>query len=167
MAEVNISDNKKKAGKPDMTPLVDLGFLLITFFIYTTTFNKPAIMGFATPKKEGPNATSPVEFKNSITLILTGDDRVFYYQKPLQDVTEKDLIETSYGHTGVRKVIMEMKANAPKEENWTLIIKPTDKSNWKNTVDILDEAVITGSNRKALLDLTDREKEIIQKIDIY
>ena len=162
MAEVVVKGGKKGAGKPDMTPMVDLGFLLITFFIYTTTFSKPNVMGFATPKKEDdPEITEKVDIKvsNTITIILGEDDRVFWYQVPLQAVTADDLVETDYSAEGIRQAILERKAKALDQNVWTVIIKPTDDATWKNTVDILDEMAITESDKKAVVDLQRVEKE--------
>ncbi|UBM60327.1 biopolymer transporter ExbD [Marinilongibacter aquaticus] len=172
MAEVQVKESgggdgkvrvKKKSGKPDMTPMVDLGFLLITFFIYTTTFSKPNIMGFATPKKDDkpPEEQEQVDIKvsNTITIILGEDDRVFWYQKPLKEVTVDDLHETDYSAEGIRAAILLKKSQALTPENWTVIIKPSDESTWKNTVDILDEMAITDSEKKAVVDLQKVEKE--------
>ena len=170
MAEVQVKDSggdgkvrvKKKSGKPDMTPMVDLGFLLITFFIYTTTFSKPNTMDFATPKKDkDPQEQESAEVKvsNTITILLGKDDKAYWYQKPLTDVTAADLNEVDYSasETGVRAAINKLKAKALDQDKWTVIIKPTDESTWKNAVDILDESEITGSKKKAIVDLQPRE----------
>lgn len=172
MAEVQVKESgggkkggrvKKNAGKPDMTPMVDLGFLLITFFIYTTTFSKPNVMGFATPNKdkEQPEQEEVAESKvsNTITIILGEDDRVFWYQVPLQDVTPEDLVETDYSAEGIRQAIYTKKANALDLDKWTVIIKPTVDATWKNTVDILDETAVTDSDKKAVVELRKKELE--------
>lgn len=170
MAEVQVKESgggkkggrvKKGAGKPDMTPMVDLGFLLLTFFIYTTTFSKPNIMGFATPNKDKdlPEEQAESKVTNTITVILGEDDRIFWYQVPLQDVTAEDLVETDYSEEGIRQAIYKKKANALDLEKWTVIIKPTDDATWKNTVDILDETAITDSDKKAVVELRTKEKE--------
>jgi biopolymer transport protein ExbD len=172
MAEVQVKDSggkggkvrvSKKSGKPDMTPMVDLGFLLITFFIYTTTFSKPNTMGFNTPSKEkDPNKQQQdqeIKESNTITIILGEDDRVFWYQKPLAEVTPEDLTETDYSETGIRQAIYKLKANAIDQDVWTVIIKPSADATWKNTVDILDETEITESNKKAVVDMKPVELE--------
>jgi biopolymer transport protein ExbD len=170
MAEVQVKDSggkggkvrsQKKTGKPDMTPMVDLGFLLITFFIYTTTFSKPNIMGFNTPSKDKdiPEETSESKESNTITIILGEDDRIFWYQGAMKTITSDDLTETDYSAEGIRKAILIKKQSAPNPENWTVIIKPSNESTWKNTVDILDETAITDSPQKAVVDLQKVEKE--------
>jgi biopolymer transport protein ExbD len=76
--------DKKRAKKPpakiDMTPMVDLAFLLLTFFILTSTFNKPKTMEitFPVPPKD-PKEQPPI--KNGVTLLLTKDNKIFYYEK--------------------------------------------------------------------------------------
>ncbi|MBS1635641.1 MAG: biopolymer transporter ExbD [Bacteroidetes bacterium] len=74
---------KKQSTKIDMTPMVDLAFLLLTFFVLTSTFSKPKSMEltFPAPPPPGP----PVEIKNGITFILTKDDRIFYYKGEFRD----------------------------------------------------------------------------------
>jgi biopolymer transport protein ExbD len=172
MAEVQVKDSggkggkvrvSKKSGKPDMTPMVDLGFLLITFFIYTTTFSKPNTMGFQTPSKEkDPNKEQQdqeIKESNTITIILGENDRVFWYQTALASVTADDLTETDYSDTGIRDAILKKKANAIDQNVWTVIIKPSPDATWKNTVDILDETDITASEKKAVVDMKPVELE--------
>lgn len=152
---------KKKTGKPDMTPMVDLGFLLITFFIFTTTFSKPNTMKLNMPEKdkdEKKQENAEVKVSNTITLILGKNDKVYWYQVPMKDVTAADLNEVDYSAEGVRKAVLTKKANAIDVDKFTVIIKPTDDANWKNTVDILDEMAITQSEKYAITDLAAQEK---------
>jgi biopolymer transport protein ExbD len=62
----------------DMTPMVDLGFLLITFFIFTTTMSEPKVMNLAMPKEQGDS--TEVKQSRSLTLILAGDDKIYAYE---------------------------------------------------------------------------------------
>lgn len=152
---------KKNSGKPDMTPMVDLGFLLITFFIYTTTFSKPNTMKLNMPKKEeDPDQTEMADVKvsNTITIIMGKDNRIFWYQKPLADVTADDLNEVDYSAEGIRAAILKKRANAIELDKFTVVIKPTDQATWKNTVDILDEMAITESEKYAVVDLQKQEQ---------
>ena len=149
MAE--IVKNGKKRVSPDMTPMVDLGFLLITFFMFTTTFSNPNAMSLFMPDDTGD--TSPVIDDNTLTFILGENDRVFWYQKALSEVKSEDLVETDYSLNGIRAEILKRRNIAPKPENFTVIIKSTDKSNYKNTVDILDEMEITKNKHYAIVDL--------------
>ena len=79
MAEIISRKNgsKKTAPYVDLTPMVDLGFLLITFFIVTTAMCKPTAMKFDTPidGKESHTAES-----KTLTLVLSNNNKVYYYQ---------------------------------------------------------------------------------------
>src|ERR1043165_818524 len=71
---------KKQSTRVDMTPMVDLAFLLLTFFVLTSTFSKPKSMELTYPVEPPPGSPPPPPVKNGITLLLTGDDRIFYYE---------------------------------------------------------------------------------------
>jgi biopolymer transport protein ExbD len=157
MAEIveNLANGKRQlkrnSSKPDMTPMVDLGFLLIAFFMFTTTFSTPNMMKLFMPEeKEG---TTKIGTKNSITFILGKNNRVFWHQKDLRELAKNDLVETDFTANGIRKLIPEKFKQSTKPENFTVIIKPSDDANFKNTVDILDEMEITNMKRYALVDL--------------
>ena len=71
---------KKSSTKVDMTPMVDLAFLLLTFFVLTTTFAKPKVMSLVYPAKlEDTDDTPPQKINNAITFLLT-EDKIFYYE---------------------------------------------------------------------------------------
>ena len=137
MAELTTNTRQPRV---DMTPMVDLGFLLITFFVFTTTFTSNRMMTLYMPDKTdeiGP----PIKYKNTLTLILGKDNRIFYHQKSAKDLKTSLLTETSYGTT-LSRLILEKRNNAIEKANFTVIIRPTDESNYKNTVDVLDEILL-------------------------
>jgi biopolymer transport protein ExbD len=70
---------KKQSTRIDMTPMVDLAFLLLTFFVLTSTFSKPKSMELTFPAPPPPNVEQP-KIKNAVTFILSKDDRIFYYE---------------------------------------------------------------------------------------
>ncbi|MDR2206648.1 MAG: biopolymer transporter ExbD [Flavobacteriaceae bacterium] len=169
MAEIitKTGKNRKPQIRVDMTPLVDLGFLLITFFMFTTNFSKPNVMDLGLPAKEQkpPTAEPPkIDVKNQLTLILGKDNRIFYYQKELKDLTKSDIKETSMQGLAVAKLIESYKKIAPKAENFTVIIKPTDEANYKNFVDILDEMAISKHERYGISDIKTQEKTFYEEI---
>ncbi len=119
MAEIQQSgggnDGKKRAKKQstrvDMTPLVDLAFLLLTFFVLTSTFSKPKVLRMIFPEKlekDNPNVKPP-EIKDGLTILLTANDNIFYYVGALNKETE--VIRTDYTKNGFRKLLIEK--NAP------------------------------------------------------
>jgi biopolymer transport protein ExbD len=155
MAE--IITNSRRAARPDMTPMVDLGFLLITFFMFTTTFSLPYVMDLAMPK-DG-DKTSPMKVKNTLTLILGKENRVFWHQATLNDLNENALSETTFSPKELRTLLISKYRAAEKPENFTVIIKPTDESSYENMVDILDEMAITKMPHYSLVDISSKEVE--------
>lgn len=176
MAEVQVQDKGAKGGKVrskkqstrvDMTPMVDLGFLLITFFMFTTTFSKPNVMDLglpAKPKKDMPKPPpTEIDLSNSITLIIGKNNRVFYHQLDEAGLNDQTLQETTFDRNGITKVIERAKAGAKKPELFTVIIKPTDDAVYKNFVDILDEMAITKNERYGVTDTKPWEQAIYEK----
>ncbi|MCC7223248.1 MAG: biopolymer transporter ExbD [Chitinophagales bacterium] len=159
---------KKSSTRIDFTPMVDLGFLLITFFMLTTTLSKPVTMEINMPAKPEPGDPPPPEVKASkvLTLMLSHDDRIVYY-KGVE--TESPTVEsTEFGKDGVRKLLLEHKADvqqrfADEDNPAIVIIKPDEDSVYKNVVDILDEINITDIQRYALVDITPQEKDFVKK----
>ena len=176
MAEVQVQEKGAKGGKVrskkqstrvDMTPMVDLGFLLITFFMFTTTFSKPNVMDLGLPAKPKPDAPKPppteIDLSNSISLIIGKDNRVFWHQQDQTGLNDQTLAETTMDREGIRKIIEQAKARAKKQDLFTVIIKPTDDAVYKNFVDILDEMAITKNERYGVTDVKAWEKTIYEK----
>ncbi|WP_025762710.1 ExbD/TolR family protein [Dyadobacter tibetensis] len=165
---------KKHSTRVDMTPMVDLAFLLITFFMLATTMSKPTSMTLAVPDKNDDKEqaqTEPLKASKVLTLFLGGDDEVYYLDGIASDDDDAKakLGTTRYGYD-LRTVIFnsQKRINAanPKDEKgneaFVVVIKPTVASTYKNLVDVLDEMAITKSKRYALVDnLTDSEKEVL------
>lgn len=145
----------------DMTPMVDLGFLLITFFMFTTTFNRPNVLDLGFPAGEGG---TEINYKNQLTFILGENNRIFYYQKEAKNLSENDLKEVSFEGMNLSKLITTYKNSALSPENFTVIIKPTDDANYKNFVDILDEMSLTKNERYGISDLKPLEKNLYEQI---
>ena len=178
MAEVQVQDKGVKDGKVrskkvnvrvDMTPMVDLGFLLITFFMLATTLSKPNTMDMKLPAKPDPTQKvdiPEIDLTNSITFLLGKDDKVYYHQLDQTGLTDPGkLQETTFDKNGIEKVIDDAKRRARKPDIFTVIIKPTDDSNYKNFVDLLDEMAITKSERYGIGEVKPWEQKIYdQKI---
>ncbi len=188
MAEMQTADSggKKKGGKVrskkmstrvDLTPMVDLGFLLITFFMLTTTLAKPQIMPVVMPEKDVKEEDLQATKESQVlTLLLGGDDKVYYYE----GISDAKLDSTDYSAEGLRKVILTKKDRV--KDQWgetekddlknpgqkkmisklNVIIKPTKDSRYKNIVDAFDEMKITNVALYVLLDISEQEEEFIK-----
>lgn len=176
MAQVQVQDKSAKGGKVrskknnpavDMTPMVDLNFLLLMFFMFTSTFSKPNVMDLGLPAKPKDETQKPppteIDLSNSITLLLGKDNRVFWHQQDEAGLNDQTMIETSLDREGIREIIKQAKARAKKKDLFTVIIKPTDDAVYKNFVDILDEMAITQSERYGVTDLKPYEKAVYDK----
>ena len=156
MAEINTSKNsgKKYAHKlirVDLTPMVDLGFLLITFFILTTTMQSHTVMKLIVPKDS--ERTTDVAQSRTITFILERNDSIGYY-----DGFAKDLKHAGFAE--MRRLIWQKQISlGSKKDSMIIIIKPTKESSYKNFVDAMDEILI--SNCKTYF-VAEPEKNEIQ-----
>jgi biopolymer transport protein ExbD len=154
--------------KTDMTPMVDLGFLLISFFVMTTELSKPAVAPLNMPK-EGPSI--PLGNSNALTVLLAGGDSAYYYHGNWKDALLADKIEKTsiYSVDGLRKVIMEKKkwlhAHERKEggNGLMLLIKSTSETSYKNLVDVLDETLINDVRKYALVKMEVEEAAWIKR----
>ena len=137
----------------DMTPMVDLAFLLITFFMLTTTFSKPGVMQLIMPDQ---GDTQPVPESRTTVILLDKHDRVFYYTS----ITDPQVAQTDFSAAGIRRVIAHQRRTQPKEP--IFIIKALDASRYQNLVDVLDEMTITGATTYALVDATPGDYKLLR-----
>ena len=210
MSEVQQQEGSEKGGKHkkirakkssthiDMTPMVDLAFLLLTFFILTTTFSKPKTMDITMPVKDTTEINrTKVPASQTMSILLTENDRIIWYMgidsaglPPQTNIADFSIS----GEKSLHKVLLERnkligdqirlvedsvkrglipdneeeikkhKAAVKQAEKKGLIvlIKPDDKSKYKNLVDILDEMLICNVARYAIVDLSESEKELIK-----
>ena len=147
---------KKLSTTVDMTPMVDLGFLLITFFIFTTTMAQPTAMNLYMPKDvDKPEEQNKVKESGAFTIMLGKQDVVYYYEG--LDPTQ---LKTATFKTIRDEIIRKKQSTNP--EDLVMIIKPTEHATYKNTVDILDEMTINAIKRYAMVDISSTENQLIQ-----
>jgi biopolymer transport protein ExbD len=168
MAEISQDGGGKKGGKKrskkastkiDMTPMVDLGFLLITFFMLTTTLAKPVVMQLNMPDKTEKDEKSEVKMSETLT-VIPDSTKVYYYQGLPTDATTQ-LLTTNYSNKGIRTVLFDMKKRIG--DNFTIVIKASRGAKYKNMVDLLDECAITGNKRYAILAIDPSSEELVKK----
>ncbi|MFT4092787.1 MAG: biopolymer transporter ExbD [Niabella sp.] len=173
---------KKLSTRVDMTPMVDLGFLLITFFIFTATMSSPTTMDLNMPKdnKDEQDQTK-VKQSGALTIMVGKDNNLFYYEGELapdgsnfkstnfkdiraEIIKKKQAVEATY----VTDAACEAKAKADgknpndcRQKDFFVLIKPTEEANYKNVIDLLDEMTINKVARYALLEPFDTEKDLI------
>ncbi len=148
--------------KIDMTPMVDLAFLLITFFMLTTTFNKPQTMEISMPDKSDKKVEQFVPESRTITFILGKNDQVYWYagdNTPGAKVQQVEMRSTA----AIRKVILENTKQVLEKTNkdMIVIIKALDNSKYQNLVDILDEMHITNQSMYAIVNIYEADKELL------
>lgn len=148
-----VRKGKKLSTRVDLTPMVDLGFLLITFFIFTTTMSRPKALNLRLPH-DGP----PTEAGAShvITLILGKNDKVFYYEG--EDPAKMQ--ESDFG--GIRSVLLEKKRRTD-TAFFQVILKPTKDASYKNTVSVLDEMLIDDIKHYAFVDIDPSEYTLLRQ----
>jgi biopolymer transport protein ExbD len=158
--------SKKASTHVDMTAMVDLAFLLLTFFLLTTTFNKPKTMEIIVPDKPKDTDTKPPEIKasNVLTLILSKNNRVYWYTG-----LDDPKVEVAYynGKNNIRKVIVDKRdevASRGGKNHLTVLIKSDDQAKYKNFVDILDEMNINKVPTYAVVDITTKELDMIKNL---
>lgn len=164
---VPVTDKKGKrihaALNMDMTPMVDLGFLLITFFIFATTMEEKKASTLVMPKQGDP--THVAESK-ALTLILDKDNKVFVYSGKWEDaVKTNSVVETNYNvHHGLGSLIRERQQALGKEKSHLmLLIKPLGNASYQNIIDALDETLINNVERYAIVEASLEEENYIQK----
>jgi len=149
--------SKKLSTRVDLTPMVDLGFLLITFFIFTMTMNEPNAMKLVVPDDRDMRDPILTAESKTISLILEGNNRIYYYQGLNKDQWQL----TNYSATGLRSVIQqklaEVKLRFGKSSETVVLIKPTSEASYKNIVNILDEMLINEVKKYVLMEPSAQE----------
>ncbi len=150
---------KKMSTRVDMTPMVDLGFLLITFFIFTTTMAQPTAMNLFMPKDvDKPEDQNKVKESGAFTILLGKQDVVYFYEG-LDPATDGNFRTATF--KTIRDEIIRKKQST-KADDLVIIIKPSEDATYKNTVDILDEMTISEIKRYAMVDISPVEFQLVK-----
>ena len=163
-------NNHRKAGvrrmikhhlKIDMTPMVDLGFLLITFFVFTTTIATPSVTDLFMPDDQNIIDSSNLSERLALTVLLTDHNKIYYYYGNWKEA-EKDgkIFETGYSvYNGLgniirkkQRVIDESGKFPDGRKGLMLLIKPTSQAAYRNVVDVVDEILINDVRKYAIIE---------------
>ena len=181
----------------DFTPMVDMNMLLITFFMLCTTLSKPQTMEISMPTND-KNLTeeqqSKVKASQAITLLLGGEDKLYYYEGEPNYKDYTSLKETSYTPDGLRAMLLQRNRQTVNEVNRlrqqkqdlqlsdedfskqvselksgkntpTVIIKATDDSSYKNLIDALDEMQICSIGKYVIADMAEADEFLMQNFE--
>lgn len=163
MADVQTAEPRgKKKGKHkkkrrlgvriDMTPMVDVAFLLLTFFMLTTTYSRPQAMEINIP----PNDTHvEVAASNLMTVRIVADGSIYWnigtdVPKKVEWKDFRDLI------------IQDNKANT----RLITLIKVDRKAKYQNMIDVIDELNVDNVTRFSLAPMTDDDQKVLAKIGV-
>ncbi|GEO09064.1 ExbD/TolR family protein [Segetibacter aerophilus] len=153
---------KKASTRVDLTPMVDLGFLLITFFIFTTTMSQPTAMKLNLPKDtDKPEEQNKLKESGAFTMLLGKNNSVYYYEGQLAEQAANLKSSTM---KKIREEIIRKKRSTP-EEDLMVVIKASSESTYKDVVDALDEMTINDIKRYALVDISDVEEKVVSMSD--
>lgn len=173
MADFNPSQKqgtRRKTPSPrvDLTPMVDLGFLLITFFMFTNTLTEERVMNINMPYKPAdPVNVTAFPDTSTMTIIPGNEHRLFYYE----GFFKKELKETT--HQGLRDIIINKQkalrglpaSFSADAHNIHVMIKPHSNSQYDDLVKVLDEMLICDIQYYTIIDITVEESEAIGEIE--
>lgn len=196
MAEAK-SKQKKMAVRVDFTPMVDMNMLLITFFMLCTTLSKPQTMEISMPSND-KNITdeqrSKVKASQAITLLLAGEDKLYYYEGEPNYEDFNTLKETTYKADGLRAMLLRRNRAAVQKVNElkkqkddlkitedqykeqlseiksgddtpTVIIKAEGEASYKNLIDALDEMQICNIGKYVIADMAEGDEFLIKNFE--
>lgn len=160
-----VKKSKKLSTRVDLTPMVDLGFLLITFFVFTTTMSQPTAMNMNEPKDNDPNNQKNVKQSGAMTILLGKGNQVYYYFGQLDETKLSEQFKSTT-FKDIRQVILDKKKATPIDD-LMYIIKSDSLSTFKNSIDILDEMSISAvpPGHYAEVDIADVERTLIRKTE--
>lgn len=181
MADIQVEDKNKKGKKPklkkvathvDFTPMVDLGFLLITFFMLATSMVKPQTMEISVPAKSEnlkEEDQNKVKASQAITILIDQDNGIYYYFGTAENGVDPQLVESNYSSStgGIREMLVQrnidvirqinqLKADTERklvsEEEYTQKLKEYKESKTAPTVLIMATEESTYKNLVDVLD---------------
>lgn len=167
--------SRKLNTKVDLTAMVSVSFLLIIFFMLVGELSKPKFMDFSLPKKYSDEEWNGVThcysgLENRImTVLLDQNDKIVIHNGFI-DFPEHPAKQVKFGKDGIRKELIKKQASifdyytksGRPGRGLIVIIKPSEKCNYKNLVDILDEMSIAKIETYAVVnEFTPQETKLL------
>jgi len=169
--------SKKSNPGVDLTAMVDLAFLLITFFMLTTSLSKPQAMPLPMPDKDKidtPDKDQLIPEDRMMTILIGKDNKLLWYMGQFE-TPKIPPTEAEFGKDGIRKDLLrnvqlgkQVAASEGKPDQGLIVnIKASDAASYKNLVDILDEMAITDPQLFAIGDITPGEIDLLKQTGMY
>ncbi|NBB88932.1 MAG: biopolymer transporter ExbD [Bacteroidetes bacterium] len=146
----------------DMNAMVDLAFLLLTFFMLTTTMVKPKVMEIVMPvpsQDEKKEDVQPIKESRAISLLPLSDGRLYIYK----GLSVESVQKISYKKEGLRATLQEI---LPTIDKPIIIIKPHPACNFRNLVDVLDEMNVLKVERYAIDEFSEKDRNILEEAGV-
>lgn len=149
----------------DLTPMVDLGFLLITFFMFTTTLAKPKVVSMTVPDNSTTARSTVYPMSSTITLMPAGNHTCYYYEGILGNAGQVHKVNISH----LRDIMSAKKTSlrslsSPIARELHVIIKPGNSAMYQDLIQVLDDIMILDVQYYSITDITTEEKDIIAKL---
>ncbi len=146
----------------DMTPMVDLGFLLITFFIFSTTLDTPAVLKLVLPT-DGPS--TPIAQTKTLTILLNGEDRAVCYEGAAYENPILYHADMKTDATGLRDMLLRkqqmLRSVSGNADAMIVVIKPTPQSTYRQLVAALDEMAICGVKKYVVANMDNDDQLLV------
>lgn len=138
-----------------MTPMVDLAFLLLTFFMLTTTLTETYVIPVQMPANDDAGDPPPVASSRVLTLVLGGKNKIYWYT----GLNDHQLQQTDYSNKGIGDLLIRKKGEIRK---MIILVKPSHDACYQNMVDIIDEMDIL-ELQYCFVKITDRDKALVKE----
>ena len=178
MADIEVKDKGKKGKKSkqkkhttrvDLTPMVDLGFLLITFFMLTTTMIRPQTMEISVPSKDKVQEEdqNKVKASQAISILLGKDNKLYYFFGTQENGIDPEVVETDYSSGGIRKMLVQKNAEVMNDINQLKIDKANKKVSEDDYTKKLSEYKASKSAPIVVIKATDESnyKNLVDVLD--
>lgn len=164
MAEITSPNSNNKKGKPayikrstrvDLTPMVDLGFILVTFFVFTSTLFQVKAMDMEYPNDKSPDSHDDLCESCVLTVLPAKQNKLWYYEGKETNAVFKEI-----SYNDLRKLLISKKQKVQQQrgmDEMRLIIRPLETSQYHNLVDIMDDCAITGVARYYIDEPSEKE----------